>query len=72
MLVFLRPVVIRDAAAASSLSLDRYEAIRAQQLATQPEKKALMSVNDAPVLPAPPAKGLPLPLPAGSAPAPKN
>jgi general secretion pathway protein D len=72
MLVFLRPVVIRDAAAASSLSLDRYEAIRAQQLATQPEKKTLMTVNDAPVLPAPPAKGLPLPLPAGSAPAPKN
>ena len=33
-----------------------------------------MTVNDAPVLPAPPAKGQPLPLPAGMAPAtaPKN
>ncbi len=62
MLVFLRPVVIRDAAAASSLSLDRYEAIRAQQLAEQPTQKALMPINDSPVLPALPAKGLPLPV----------
>ena len=37
LLVFLRPVVIRDAQAANSLSLDRYEAIRALQQAQQPE-----------------------------------
>jgi general secretion pathway protein D len=62
MLVFLRPVVIRDAQAAQSLSLDRYEAIRAQQQAGQPAPRTLLPVNDAPVLPATPAKGQPLPL----------
>lgn len=65
MLVFLRPVVIRDAASANSLSLDRYEAIRAQQQAEQPAQKMLMPVNDAPVLPAVPPKGLPLPVQPG-------
>ncbi len=57
MLVFLRPVVIRDAAAASMLSLDRYEAIRAQQAAEQPTQKMLMPINESPVLPAVPPKG---------------
>ena len=61
LLVFLRPVVIRDAQAASSLALDRYEAIRAQQTAGQPLQKALMPINDSPVLPALPPKGQPLP-----------
>ena len=68
MLVFLRPVVIRDAAAASSLSLDRYEAIRAQQLAEQPTQKSLMPINDSPVLPALPPKGQPLPVSPGLTP----
>jgi general secretion pathway protein D len=82
MLVFLRPVVIRDAQTASSLSLDRYEAIRAQQLAEQPTQKVLMPVNASPVLPALPARGQPAPgtavdapvpgLPATPAPAAKN
>jgi general secretion pathway protein D len=67
MLVFLRPVVIRDAAAASSLSLDRYEAIRAQQMAEQPTQKALMPINTSPVLPALPASGQPLPVTPGPA-----
>jgi len=62
MLVFLRPVVIRDGQAASALSLDRYEAIRAQQQAAQPAPKALLPINDAPVLPAVPGKGQPLPV----------
>mgnify|MGYP002135809635 FL=1 len=57
MLVFLRPVVIRDAATANSLSLDRYEAIRAQQQAEQPTQKMLMPINASPVLPAVPPKG---------------
>jgi general secretion pathway protein D len=61
LLVFLRPVVIRDAQAASSLALDRYEAIRAQQTAGQPLQKALMPINESPVLPALPPKGQPLP-----------
>ena len=62
LLVFLRPVVIRDAQAAGSLALDRYEAIRAQQLAHQPQQKSLMPINESPVLPVLPAKGSPLPL----------
>ena len=57
MLVFLRPVVIRDAAAAGTLSLDRYEAIRAQQQAEQPTQKMLMPITESPVLPAVPPKG---------------
>ena len=68
MLVFLRPVVIRDAAAASMLSLDRYEAIRAQQAAEQPTQKMLMPINESPVLPAVPPRGQVTPM----APATKN
>jgi general secretion pathway protein D len=52
MLVFLRPVVIRDAQAATSLTMDRYEAIRAQQQAGQPAPSSVTSINQAPVLPA--------------------
>ena len=56
MLVFLRPVVLRDAQAANSVTLDRYEAIRAEQQAAQPEPSRVMSVNDGPLLPAPPPR----------------
>ena len=52
MLVFLRPVVIRDAQTATSLTMDRYEAIRAQQQASQPAPSSVMSINQGPVLPA--------------------
>ncbi len=57
LLVFLRPVVIRDGPAAASLTLDRYDLIRAQQQTNQPEPSKLLPVNEAPQLPAvPPAK----------------
>ena len=56
LLVFLRPVVLRDAQAANSVTLDRYEAIRAEQQAAQPEPSRVMSVNDGPLLPAPPPR----------------
>ena len=36
LMVFLRPVVVRDAAASDALMLDRYESIRALQQAVQP------------------------------------
>ncbi len=53
LLVFLRPVVVRDAAASDALMLDRYDSIRALQQATQPAASAvLQSVSGAPVLPA--------------------
>jgi len=50
LLVFLRPVVLRDAQAAESLSIDRYEAIRAEQINAQPKRNVLVPV-DAPVAP---------------------
>ncbi|WP_236748854.1 type II secretion system secretin GspD [Acidovorax carolinensis] len=52
LMVFLRPVVVRDAAASDALMLDRYDAIRALQQAAQPAPSAVMrSVSGAPVLP---------------------
>jgi general secretion pathway protein D len=56
LLVFLRPVVLRDAASASAVTLDRYEAIRAEQQKTQPEPSRILPINEAPVLPALPAR----------------
>jgi general secretion pathway protein D len=54
LMVFLRPVVVRDAAASDQLSLDRYELMRALQQRTQPRESSVVPVNEAPVLPAPP------------------
>jgi general secretion pathway protein D len=51
LLVFLRPVVIRDARAAESLTLDRYESIRAEQRNAQPTPSFLVPINEAPMLP---------------------
>ena len=52
LMVFLRPVVVRDAAATSALSLDRYDLMRASQQQAQPVPSTLVPVNEAPVLPA--------------------
>ncbi|GGH62546.1 type II secretion system protein GspD [Comamonas phosphati] len=53
LMVFLRPVVMRDAAASTQVSQDRYEAIRAEQQTVQPEANWLLrSVSGAPTLPA--------------------
>jgi len=51
LLVFLRPVVLRDAQTANSLTIDRYEAIRAEQQASQPEANRLLPIGGGPVLP---------------------
>ncbi|MDP2769297.1 MAG: type II secretion system secretin GspD [Giesbergeria sp.] len=52
LMVFLRPVVVRDAATSDALMLDRYESIRALQQAVQPAPSTVMrSVSGAPVLP---------------------
>lgn len=56
LMVFLRPVVIRDAASSDTLSLDRYEAMRGAQQQGQPVQSSLVPINEAPVLPAAPAK----------------
>ncbi len=54
LMVFLRPVVLRDAASSDSFSLDRYEQMRSGQQQAQPEPSSSVPVNEAPVLPAAP------------------
>ncbi len=51
LMVFLRPVVMRGPNDTNSLTLDRYDAIRASQQASQPKESAVLGINDAPVLP---------------------
>ena len=51
LMVFLRPVVIRTQQAADAITLDRYDAIRAQQKESQPSPSVTVPINDAPVLP---------------------
>ena len=67
LMVFLRPIVMRDAAAGDRLTLDRYDVIRAQQKDSQPEPNRLLPLQDAPVLPPRPA-----PVPGASGTTPKN
>ncbi|MDB5752947.1 MAG: gspD [Ramlibacter sp.] len=59
LMVFLRPVVVRDAAQADELSLDRYDLMRGLQLGGQPEPSHLVPINAAPLMP-------PVPRPAQS------
>jgi len=56
LMVFLRPIVMRDADAANKFSIDRYDQIRASQQQTQPAPSVVVPINEAPVLP-PSAKG---------------
>lgn len=51
LMVFLKPTIMRDGDAASRLSLDRYDLIRARQEAQQPVPNLLLPLKDAPVLP---------------------
>ncbi|MBN8488884.1 MAG: type II secretion system protein GspD, partial [Burkholderiales bacterium] len=51
LMIFLRPVVVRDQTSSDRIALDRYEAIRATQRNTQPEPSILTPINEAPVLP---------------------
>ena len=51
LMVFLRPIVMRDADSANRLSLDRYDQLRGQQLGAQPTPSVLLPINQSPVLP---------------------
>lgn len=51
LMVFLRPVVMRDQASSNKISLDRYDYIRAQQQQGQPPQSTILKINEAPVLP---------------------
>ncbi|MDP4301910.1 type II secretion system secretin GspD [Leptothrix discophora] len=51
LLVFLRPVVMRTQDDANALTLDRYDAIRAQQLNGQPKPSVIGNINESAVIP---------------------
>lgn len=51
LMVFLRPVVIRDQEASNAITLDRYEFMRQRQIDSQPERSTVMRrVNGAPLI----------------------
>ncbi|HSC65878.1 MAG TPA: type II secretion system secretin GspD, partial [Caldimonas sp.] len=50
LMVFLRPVVMRDAETTNRVSLDRYEQIRGFQKDMQPRPSVLVPINDSPVI----------------------
>ena len=52
LMVFLRPVVVRDAASTERLSQDRYDFMRSAQQDGQPLPNVMVPINQAPVLPA--------------------
>jgi general secretion pathway protein D len=51
LMVFLRPVVVRDAAQSDVLSLDRYDLMRGKQELAQPKPSVVVPVNAGPVFP---------------------
>ena len=51
LMVFLRPVVMRDQATSNKISLDRYDYIRAEQLNAQPIPSGVLQINESPLLP---------------------
>jgi general secretion pathway protein D len=63
LMVFLRPVVVRDASSTDALTMDRYDQMRSAQQNAQPVPSQMVPVNEAPVLPEV------LPRPPGTAPA---
>ena len=51
LMVFLRPVVVRDASSTERLSQDRYDFMRSAQQQGQPIPNVMVPINSAPVLP---------------------
>jgi general secretion pathway protein D len=51
LMIFLRPVVVRDAAQTEGLSLDRYELMRTRQETAPPRVPGAPPVSDGPMLP---------------------
>jgi general secretion pathway protein D len=52
LMVFLRPVVLRDAPQGDELTIDRDDLMRLKQEAAQPPSSITVPINSAPVLPA--------------------
>ncbi len=87
LMVFLRPMIVRNQEQLNALSLDRYDLIRAaQQGVGQPRQSLIMPINDAPIAPpvptqpaaplgsgpVPPPLSWPEPLPARPTPTPTS
>jgi general secretion pathway protein D len=53
LMVFLRPVVVRDGADTEKLSLDRYDLMRASQESAQPPFNIILPINESAKLPLP-------------------
>jgi general secretion pathway protein D len=70
LMVFLRPLVVRDAQQTDALSLDRYELMRAGQKELQPNNSRVLGINEAPVMPpqVSPGQGKNTPAPLGTTP----
>jgi general secretion pathway protein D len=51
LMVFLRPVVMRDAESTNRFSVDRYDQMRLRQQSAQPESSYVLPINESPVLP---------------------
>ena len=51
LMVFLRPIIMRDAESSNKVSLDRYDLIRGQQSESQPAPNLLLPIQAAPALP---------------------
>jgi len=50
LMVFLRPVVMRDAEASTRFSVDRYDQMRSRQQEAQPRPSPVLPINSAPVI----------------------
>ncbi|NDY92780.1 type II secretion system secretin GspD [Ideonella livida] len=59
LMLFLRPIVIRNQGDLDRLSLSRYESIRALQQTSQPAERTMLPVEGAPVAPPLPATAVP-------------
>ena len=62
LMIFLRPVVLRDATSVNDFSTNRYELMRSHQKVIQPKPYAPLPINEAPVMP--PIRAVPAPAPA--------
>ncbi len=59
LMVFLRPVVVRDAQASTRLSMDRYDLMRSGMQQAQPLSSQVVPINEAAQMPVPAAKTKP-------------
>ena len=72
LVVFLRPVILRDGASLKGLSADRYDYVIGQQQSIEQENAAMRNEPGAPLLPPPgfPPPAVPYSLPSPTSPVP--